>query len=360
MFFKCATHAPTHAPADAPRSAQTVSNGKTSLVVDIHCHRECGPAKELMAPAAKAAGIGGMNYGNAISRKVNDQQLKTIAPKMQSIEQRLADMDAMGVDIQAISIAPYQYYYWAEPEQARDAHRVINDELAEVVADNADRFVGLGCVPMQDADMATAELERCVKDLDLRGVEISTQISGTELSDGKYNKFFAKAEELGIVVFIHPSGFTQPERFQDNYFMNLIGHPLESTLGISQLIFGGVLERYPGLKFVVAHGGGYLPAYAGRMDHAYHAREDVSDGLPNPPTTYLKKFYFDTMVFEPDQLAFLIEKYGADHIVLGTDYPYDMGEDDPIGLVNRVNGLSDHDCSAVCGLNAAALLGIEV
>ncbi|MDA0240895.1 MAG: amidohydrolase family protein [Proteobacteria bacterium] len=355
MFYKCATHAP----ADSPRAGKTVSNGKTSLVVDIHCHRECAPAKDMMADESKKAGIGSLDYGNDISRKVNAAQLKAIAPKMQSLEERFADMDAMGVDIQAISIAPYQYYYWADPEIARAAHRVINDEMAEAVAAHPDRLVGLGCVPMQDADMATAELERCVKDLGMRGVEISTQIAGTELSADKYDKFFAKAEELDILIFIHPSGFTQPQRFQDHYFMNLIGHPLESTLGISQLIFGGVLERHSGLKIVVAHGGGYLPAYAGRMDHAYHAREDVSHGLPHPPTTYLKKLYFDTMVFEPDQLGFLIEKYGADHILLGTDYPYDMGEDDPVGLLNRVDGLSEHDCAAVCGLNAAALLGIE-
>ena len=164
---------------------------------------------------------------------------------------------------------------------------------------------------------------------------------------------------MDTVVFIHPDGFTHGQRMQDNYFLNVIGHPVESTLAISHMIFGGVLERYPGLKVVVAHGGGYVPAYAGRMEHAYHARADVREDLPNPPSHYLKKLYFDTMVFDPDQLGVLIETYGADKIVLGTDYPYDMGEDDPVGLVNKVKGLSDHDRTCICGHNAAQLLKIE-
>ena len=129
-------------------------------------------------------------------------------------------------------------------------------------------------------------------------------------------------------------------------------------MAVSHLIFDGVMERHPGLKICVAHGGGFLPAYAGRMDHAYHARKDVREGLPLAPTEYLKRMYFDTMVFEPDQLAFLIDKYGADHIVMGTDYPYDMGEDDPNGLVARVPNLSDGDKSAICGTTAAGLLKI--
>lgn len=355
MMFKCAAHAPA---ADSPRG-QTVSNGSKSLVVDIHCHRECQAAKEMMQPHAKDTGVLPLSFGNELTLEVNKAQQENIAPKMQSLEERLADMDRMGVDIQAVSIAPYQYYYWAEPELARDAHRVINDDLAETVAQHPDRLVGLGCVPLQDADMATAELERCVKELGLRGVEINTQVNSGELSEDRLDKFFAKAEELGILIFMHPAGFTHPDRFRDHYFINLVGHPLESTLAISQLIFGGVLDRHPGLKLCVAHGGGYLPAYSGRMDHAYHAREDVRHGLPQPPTDYLKKLYFDTMVFEPDQLGYLIEKFGADHIMLGTDYPYDMGEEDPLGLVDRVAGISDDDRTAICGGNAAGLLNIS-
>ncbi|MBT7956206.1 MAG: amidohydrolase, partial [Rhodospirillaceae bacterium] len=189
-------------------------------------------------------------------------------------------------------------------------------------------------------------------------IEINSQVAGEDLSSPRLAPFWAKAEELDIVVFIHTAGFTHPDRLADHYFINLIGHPIEATLAISRLIFDGVMERHPGLKVVVAHGGGYLPAYSGRMDHAYRARKDVREGLPDLPSDYLKRFYFDTMVFEPDQLEYLIKKYGADHILLGTDYPYDMGESDPVGLVNRVEGLTEHDCSAICGGNAAKLLNI--
>lgn len=354
MMFRCASHAP----ADQGGAGQQVSNGSKTLVVDIHCHRECQPAKEMMAVEAERTGFAPLSAGNEVTKEVNQAQLKTIAPKMTSIEERLADMDQMGVDIQAVSIAPYQYYYWAEPEIGRTVSQMENDELAEVVAGNPDRFVALGTVPLQEPEFAVTELTRCIKELGFRGVEINSQVGGKELSDPALEPFFATAEELGILIFIHPAGFTHPQRFGEHYLLNLIGHPLESTLAIGHLIFDGVLDRHPGLKICVAHGGGYAPAYAGRMDHGHAARADCRVNISEPPSSYLKRLYFDTMVFEPDQLEFLIKKYGADHILLGTDYPYDMGDYDPLGLVGAVGSIDDDARSAVCGLNAAGLLGI--
>ncbi len=359
MFFRCSHHVgPKRAPAAEGGGAQTVAKGSKSLVVDIHCHCESLTISERMKAEAARAGQTALAFGNTLTQQVNAQQLIDIRPKMSSVEERLADMDRMGVDIQAITIPPYQYYYWAEPEVGREVAAELNDHLAEVVAGHPDRFVAMGTVPMQNTEMAVAELERCVNKLGMRGVEIAANIDGGELSDPRLEKFFAKVEELDVLIFIHPDGFTHADRLTEHYFINTIGHPIESTLAISQLIFGGVLERHPGLKICVAHGGGYLPAYSGRMDHAYHARADVSDGLPAAPSTYLRKFYFDTMVFEPDQVAYLIDKYGADHVLMGTDYPYDMGESDPLGLVGRVADLSETDRAAVCGLNAAGLLKI--
>jgi aminocarboxymuconate-semialdehyde decarboxylase len=144
----------------------------------------------------------------------------------------------------------------------------------------------------------------------------------------------------------------------DHYFVNTIGHPLEETICAGRLIFDGVMERHPGLKFVFAHGGGFLPLYWGRFDHAYHARDDVRQNLPKPPSEYLAMFHFDTMVFDPRQLGYLIDRYGADHVLLGTDYPYDMGESDPLGLLNEVDRLSDADRALIAGGNAARLLGL--
>ena len=354
MFFKCSHRTPE----DDQPIGSIVSNGSSSKIVDIHCHRECAPAAEMMKVEAERVGFGALSFGSQLTKDVNKQQLVDIKPKMQSLDERIKDMDRMGVDVQAVSISPYQYYYWSDPDIGQDVSRVINNDLADAISKKPDRFVGLGTVPLQNTDMAIAELHRCINELGFKGIEINSQIAGEELSSPRLAPFWAKAEELDIVVFIHTAGFSQPDRLKDHYFINLIGHPIEATLAISRLIFDGVMENHPGLKIVVAHGGGYLPAYSGRMDHAYRAREDVRENLPNLPSDYLKRFYFDTMVFEPDQLEYLINKFGSDHILLGTDYPYDMGENDPIGLINKVKGLNQQDCSEICGGNAERLLKI--
>jgi aminocarboxymuconate-semialdehyde decarboxylase len=296
-------------------------------------------------------------FGSELSKEVNRRQLAAIHPKMQSLDERLADMDRMGVDVQAVAPAPYQLSYWADPEVGRAVSRMINDDLAEVAATSPRRFTPLGTVPLQDEKAALEELDRCVDELGFRGLEIATNVEGEELSSPRLRPFWARAEERGIAVFIHPVGYTHPDRLDHHYLFNIVGHPIESTLAVSNLIFGGVLHQHPELKIVIAHGGGYVAAYPARMDHAYHAREDVREGLPLPPGEYLGKLHFDTMVFAPDQLRFLIDKYGAEHVLLGTDYPYDMGEDDPIGLVERT-GVGDAELDLICGGNAARLLGL--
>jgi aminocarboxymuconate-semialdehyde decarboxylase len=356
MILKCAVHAPSAGAGNG----QTVSRRGRTLTVDIHCHCNCAVVAAEMRDEAERAGHAALAYGDALTRDVNEKQLAAIAPKMDSVEARLADMDRMGIDVQAISLPPYQLYYWAGPDLGRDVARRLNEFLIETAAKAPDRFVTLGTVPLQHPEFAVAELERCVKDLGMRGVEILTHVEGRELSRTNLDPFFAKAEELGALVFIHPDGFTHDERFQEHYFLNLVGHPIENSLAIGHLVFDGVLDRYPGLKVCVAHGGGYAPAYAGRFDHGWRARPDCREHIDRPPSEYMKQLYFDTVVFEPDQLEFLIRKYGADHILLGTDYPYDMGEDDPAGLIARVEGLSEDERAAVGGLNAARLLGIEV
>lgn len=300
-----------------------------------------------------------LQFGNELTKRVNRRQLRDLRPKMESVEARLADMDAMGVDIQALSISPYQLFFWAEGALGKRAFRTINDDLAELVQAHPGRFLGLGAVPLQDTAAAVEELRRCATDLGFRGIEASTHVEGEEMSSPRLEPFWEAVEELEMVVFIHPTGFTHPDRFTEHYFLNTIGHPLEETVCAGRLIFDGVMERHPGLKIVFAHGGGFLPAYAGRFDHAYHAREDVRHGLPRPPSEYLSMFFFDTMVFDPGQLGYLIGKYGADHLLLGTDYPYDMGEADPLGLVGKVEGLTEEEVGLITGGNAARLLGLQ-
>jgi aminocarboxymuconate-semialdehyde decarboxylase len=182
-----------------------------------------------------------------------------------------------------------------------------------------------------------------------------------DLTDARLSldKFFAKAQELGIVIFIHPAGFTHAERLTNHYFNNVIGNPLETTVAASHLIFDGVLERYPKLKIVLPHGGGYLAHYWARMDHAYKARPDCRVSIKRKPSSYLEKFYFDTITFSPDMLRHLIDRFGADHVLLGTDYPVDMGVEDPVGFIAKTPGLSPAEKKQIEGMNAARLLKID-
>jgi len=333
------------------------ANRSDGSAIDIHCHRECGPATDLMNAEEAKLGRVRLQYGSELTREVNRRQLNRLRPKMDMLEVRLEDMDRMGVDIQAVAVAVYQYYYWADVELGAKVARTVNEELAEQTAKFAGRFSPLGTVPLQDTDAAIAELRYCVNELGMRGLEIGSHVEGGEISDPRLDRFWAEVERLGAVIVVHTDGHTHKDRLQGHNFVNIIGHAFEATLATAHLIFNGVMERYPALKIVVVHGGGYLPAYAGRIDHAWRARDDVRDGLPNPPTDYLKKFFFDTMVFEPDQLRFLIDKYGADHVMLGTDYPYDMGEEDPLGLIGSVPGLAQNQIDLIAGGNAARLLG---
>jgi aminocarboxymuconate-semialdehyde decarboxylase len=210
---------------------------------------------------------------------------------------------------------------------------------------------------MQDGKEAAKELERIMK-MGFKGAQILTNIDGKELSDPSAEPFWQKAEELGAVVLLHPNGFTEGQRLERHYFNNIIGNPFESTMALHYLVFDGVFERYPKLKVISVHGGGYLAAYSGRIDHAWGARSDVKV-LPNPPSSYLKRnVWVDTVVFTNHQLETLVKVFGPDHVVLGTDYPYDMAESDPVGHVCNA-ALDDSAKAAICGGNAQKLLGIS-
>jgi aminocarboxymuconate-semialdehyde decarboxylase len=268
-------------------------------------------------------------------------------------------MDEMGVDMQLICPAPPQIYYNLPLEVGVEAARALNDGIAEYVGKHKDRLVALGGVPMQDGNEAAKELERGMKQLGFKGAEILTNVNGKELSEPAFAPFWKKAEALDALVFIHPTGFTQPQRFGRFYFNNVIGNPLDTTMALHYLIFDGVFERHPKLRVLAAHGGGFLGAYSGRIDHAWGARSDAHSDLPKPPTTYLRRnVIFDTVVFTPHQLEALVKTYGADRIVIGTDYPFDMLEYDPVGHVASVESFDDATRAAICGGNAKRLLGL--
>ena len=353
MMYSCA-------PAARGGSSAVVKKRGKSLRVDIHCHYM------NTAVAAKVAHLNPAQHepmavhSNAATREANANQVRERGPKLTDIALRLKDMDRMGIDIQAVSPAPHQTYYWTEPGMGAELARAQNERLAEIVAQHPDRFVALGTVPLQDASLAIAELEHCVRKLGMRGVEINPSVKGMDLTDAKLglDRFFAAVQALDVIIFMHPIGFTHGERLVDHYFSNIIGNPLETTVATSHLIFGGVMERHPKLKVVLPHAGGYLAHYWARMDHAYKARPDTHGQMKRKPSSYLEKFYFDTITFDHGMLAHLIARFGADHVLLGTDYPYDMGMERPLEFIGGVKGLSAAEREAIQGGNAARLLKI--
>jgi aminocarboxymuconate-semialdehyde decarboxylase len=329
-----------------------------STTIDIHSHVAIPRAGAFARPHLDMATIPLAHFANAETKALNAKQEADIRSRITGYDERLADLDAMGLDMQLVMPPPNQCFYTVPLDIAVEGSRMVNDGLAEYVARKPDRFLALGTVPLTHGGEAASELERCVKSLGMKGVEILTNVAGKELSDPDYALFWQKAEELGALVIIHPNGFTEGKRLSRFYFNNVIGNPLETTIALHYLIFDGVLERHPNLKILAVHGGGYLPAYSGRIDHAWGARSDSHGDLPQPPTTYLKKIYFDTVVFTPYQLAELVRLFGIDRIIMGSDYPFDMADFDPIGHLASVEGFDQSTIAALAGGNAKKLLGI--
>jgi aminocarboxymuconate-semialdehyde decarboxylase len=331
-----------------------------SLRVDIHCHYLNTEVAAKVAHLDPAQHEPSAVFANALTREVNAKQMKDRAPMLTDLAVRLKDMDRMGIDVQAVSPAPNQTYYWTEPGLGRELARAVNERLASIVAKHPDRFVALGTVPLQDPELAVAELTHCVKTLGMRGVEINPSVKGMDLTDARLalEKFFAKVQALDVIIFMHPLGFTQGDRLLDHYFNNVIGNPLETTVATSHLIFDGVLERHPGLKIVLPHAGGYLAHYWARMDHAWRARPDCRTVIRKKPSASLEKFYFDTITFDRAMLEHLIERFGAGHVLLGTDYPYDMGMEHPVEFIGGLK-IPKREMAEIMGGNAARLLKID-
>jgi aminocarboxymuconate-semialdehyde decarboxylase len=369
----CADPRHNHSPARSADARATSTTAKATSrpvaksragkakVVDLHCHYLNPEVNAKTAHLNVAQHDATHVFADELTRETNAKQMKTRGPKLTGISERLVDMDRMGVDVQAICPAPYHFFYFTEPDYGAELARQVNEGIAKLAAETPDRFVGLGSVPLQDSQLAIRELDYCVKQLGMRGVEICTNVNGKNLTDPSLglDKFFARAEELGVVIFMHPLGYTQADRMTRHYFNNVIGNPLDSTVAVSHLIFDGVMARYPKLKVVVAHGGGFIAHYWARMDHAWRARPDCRTVIKRPPSSYLEKFYFDTITFDPEMLKRLIDRFGADHVVLGTDYPYDMGEEDPLGLLAQVKRLPRASRDLIAGGNAARLLKLR-
>ncbi len=329
-----------------------------SVTIDIHSHVAVPAAAEYVKPYLEASANPLAAFATPETKELGQRQDADRRSRMIELDERLADLDAMGIDRQLVMPPPPQCYYTVPVEVAVTAARMVNDGVAAYVERKPDRFVALGSVPMPDGNEAAKELERCMKELGFKGAQILTNVAGKEISEAAYAPFWKKAEELGALVLVHPNGFTEARRLSRFYFNNVIGNPFETTIALHYLIFDGVLERHPDLKIIAVHGGGYLGGYSGRIDHVWGARSDARGELPKPPTSYLKKIYFDTVVFTPHQLEALVKTFGTDRILLGTDYPYDMAEYDPLGHVASVESLDAAARAAIAGGNAKRLLGL--
>jgi len=331
-----------------------------NIAIDVHAHTIIDEVEALVRQhpsfseeAKKAGAIVGAASLQHNRKLMNDGWLH----RLTSLEARIAAMDAMRIDVQAVSVAPTQYYYWADRDLAAKIVTIANERIAELCARRPDRLVGLGIVSLQHPDLAISQLERAIRELGLRGVIVSTVVNEAELADPRHLTFWKKAEELAALIFIHPIGCALGERLIPYYFSNVIGNPLETTLALAHMVFSGTLDSCPSLRICAAHGGGYFPAYTPRFDHGWRVRPEAH-GCEHTPSDYLHRIWFDSLVYTQEQLAFLIQQAGASQVVLGTDYPFDMGIDDPLDRLDAVTSLRESDREAIRGLNAMKLLRI--
>lgn len=272
------------------------------------------------------------------------------------LERRLQDMAASKVDVQVLSVCPQTFVYAQPPALAAAFARIQNEQLAKLAKARPDRFLAIATLPMQAPKQAADELRHAVRVLGLRGAQIGSNVAGKNLDDPELEPVWATAAELDAFILLHPINVAGADRLSSYYLGNLIGNPLDTTIAAACLVFSGVLERHPSLKICLAHGGGFVPYQAGRFVHGWHVRAEPKRKLEKPPTDSLKRFYFDTIVHSKEVLAFLVGNAGADRVLLGSDYPFDMGAPEGVSQVRGLS-ISAAEQSAILGGRARALLG---
>lgn len=326
--------------------------------VDVHAHVLLPEVERLVAddPALAAARALDARRNGPDALAVSGEMVRDRFGSLTDVAQRLSAMDSAGVDVQLVSPSPSHYHYWADRDLARTVWETANTATAKHCAHAPDRLRGLGLAPLQHPDLAVQALDHALGE-GLAGVEIGSHAPGGELSDPAYEPFWERAAETGAVVFLHPFGCTLDERLDRWYLSNSVGQPTENAVALSHLIFSGVLDRHPRLRIVAAHGGGYLPTHLGRADHAWRVRPDARN-CAHPPSHYVRRLWFDALVHDPAVLRELVRVAGPERVLLGSDFPFDMGTDDPVAAL-RAACLNEPDFHAVRGGNAATLLNLK-
>jgi aminocarboxymuconate-semialdehyde decarboxylase len=284
-----------------------------------------------------------------------ERRLGPLPARLTDVQLLLADMDERRIDIRAIGTASWLQCYWAESALGQELARATNELVAETVARNPERLVGLASLPLQDVDRAIEELDHAVKTLGLRGVVAGTNINGRYFDEPEFEPLFAELERHGVPVFFHPDEVAGADRMTDYYLTRLVGNPHEATLALARLVLGGVIERHPGVRMCFPMGGGSISLLLGRIEHGRRVRPEARVRTEQSPRESLRACYFDTIMHSPQSLAFAFEVLSPSRFVLGSDYPWDMGEADPVGAVEAV--LDGDDRALVLGVTAADLLG---
>jgi aminocarboxymuconate-semialdehyde decarboxylase len=346
VFCGCGLPGSAHAQPGKPARRPVTVAGKRVKTIDVHSHCLFHDATNLL----------GEEGAKAVAPPINGQAEAWIV-----IEDRIKAMDSQAIDMEVLSINPF--WYSTDRDVAQKIVSIQNEKLAQLVASKPDRFAAFASLTLQDPTLAVTQLETAMKKQGLKGAAIGDKVAGDEFSNPKFDPVWAKAEELGAVLFIHPQGVPElNKRWAGNgWLANTIANPLSTTIALQHLIFEGTLDKYPGLKVLAAHGGGYLGSYAPRDDHAcfvFPAGCDPNIKLKKKPTEYLNQLYFDALVFTPEALRHLVAQVGPSQVMLGSDYPYPW-ELHPVDHIFATKALSDKDKVAILGGNAARIFGMK-
>lgn len=340
-----------------------MTNAKEILKIDLHTHilpkdipdfhKKYGYGEWIMLDHKESDGkkanmmLGGKNF-------------RTIDCNCWDSSVRVEECDSTDVDVQVLSTVPVMFSYWAKPEDTLDLSRFLNDHIAQLVKDSPKRFVGLGTLPMQHPEYACLELKRCMSELGLKGVQIGSHINNWNLDAPELEPFWKVAEELDAAIFVHPWDMDDGDRMKKYWSRWLIGMPCETTIAICAVLMGGVLDRHPNLKICFAHGGGSFPGTIGRIEHGFQVRPDLCQtDTKNSPTKLMRKIYVDSLVHDAATLKFLIEKMSIENIILGSDYPFPLGEHHPGKLVEEMDDLSLEQKQKILSGNACKFLNLD-